>query len=523
MDTIVQPLQWSDLAVLAPELTLVLAAIIITLLDLFVPKKWNREWSGVLSLLSLGAALGFVIWTIVDRIALVQQGGTLETIQLLNHSYRVDDFALWIKVLLLIGAALIVLMSLKAPANANLGHRSEYYYLLLPAVLGAMMLASAGDLITLFIGLELLSITTYILVGIKKDSQGLEGAFKYLVLGGAASAFILYGMSFLYGMSGSTNLMEIGKMLNLHAAAYEPLIYVSFVLLFVGIGFKIASAPFHMWAPEVYEASPSPIASFLAVIAKAASLVLLFRLAFNVFLRLTAASDQASDQLLFLYQDLSTIMLVLAAVSMIVGTTMALREHRVKRVLALSGIANTGYLLVPIALNMLGAGTPYSDSFASFWYYLAAYLFAVIGAFAVWIIVERQSSMREQSTFAGLYHRSPWLALAMTVFMLSLAGIPITAGFVGKLYILLGALATKALWIAVVMMLTSAVSFYVYFGFIRQMYMRQGERDKVGFAFPQQAVVVLCLAGVIGLGLIPNLPLNWIHLVFSVPADIFTQ
>ncbi|WP_195573671.1 NADH-quinone oxidoreductase subunit N [Paenibacillus sp. 1001270B_150601_E10] len=520
--TTIHTLQWADLAILAPELTLVIAAILITILDLFAPRKWGREWTGALTLISIGISFGFVAWKLADRISLAAAVTPPEVHQLLNHSYRVDDFALWMKLLFLVAAFLVVLMSLRATALSDMLHRSEYYYLILPAVLGAMMLASSGDLITLFIGTELLSITTYILVGMKKSSRGLEGAFKYTVLGGTASAFILYGMSFLYGLSGSTNLNEIGRMLQQNAEAFEPLIYLSFILILVGVGFKIAAAPFHMWAQDVYEASPTPIAAFLAVITKAASLALLFRLVYNSYLGLGYAYGEAASPM-FIYKDFTTLILALAAISMVVGTAMALRERRVKRILALSGVANTGYLLVPIGLDLLTGASIYTSSFTSFWYYMAAYLFTVIGAFAVWMIIEKRGGTKEQSALAGLFHRSPWLAAAMILFMLSLAGIPITAGFFGKLYILLGAMATHAVWITIVMMVTSAVSFYIYFGFIRQMYMRGGEAGKVSISWTQHTVVFLCMAGVVGLGLFPNVPMEWLQTLFTIPNDLFTQ
>lgn len=517
MDTqLAPPLQWSDLTVLAPELTLVIAAVILSLIDLLLPRKVNREWIGALSFIGVLTSLGFVVWKLIDRYSQAAEGTPAEVVQLLNGSYRVDDFALLVKVLFLIGTAIVILMSIGSMRDEELPHRGEYYYLLLPAALGAMIMVSSADLITMYVGLELLSITSYILVGMKKhDSRSTEGAFKYLVLGSVASAFILYGMSFLYGMSGSTNLADIALALSNSAEAYQPMIYMGLLLMLVGLGFKIAAAPFHAWSPDVYQGAPTPVSAFLAVVAKGASLIIVFRFMYSVFFAL------GEEQII--YHDFATIVLSIAALSMIVGTTMALRQANTKRLLALSGIANAGYLLVPIGINIISDQGIYTSVFTSFWFYLAAYLVTTMGAFAVLLPVSRSAGHEEMSAFSGLYHRKPWLAIAMTVFVLSLSGIPITAGFFGKLYIILGATATRAYWIAIVMMITSVISFFFYFGFIRQMYMRQPSDQPVKVPFTQGAVIVLCAILVLGLGLFPNLVLDWLNTLFSVTTDLMIR
>ncbi|MGZ9586304.1 NADH-quinone oxidoreductase subunit N [Paenibacillus marinisediminis] len=515
-EQLVSPLQWSDLAILAPELTLVIAAVILSLIDLILPRRVNREWIGIMSLAGVVVSLGFVIWTLIDRYSQTLGGAEVEAIMLLNGSYRVDDFALLIKVIFLVGTAFVILMSIGSMREDEIPHRGEYYYLLLPAVLGAMMMASAAELITMYVGLELLSITSYILVGMKKkDRLSTEGAFKYAVLGSVASAFILYGMSFLYGMSGSTFMPDIAVALKSSVDIYEPLIYVSLLLMIVGIGFKIAAAPFHAWSPDVYQGAPTPVTAFLAVVAKGASLVILLRMIYNIFF------GMGND--FVIYHDILTILLAIAALSMVVGTTMALRQTNVKRLLALSGIANAGYLLVPIAMNLLSTESVYTSIFTSFWFYLAAYLVSTMGAFAVLLPVSRAAGHDELNGFAGLYYRKPWLAIAMTVFVLSLAGIPITAGFFGKLYIIVGAAATRAYWIAIVMMITSVISFYFYFGFIRQMYMRQNNHDTVRVPVAQGIVIGVCVVLVIVLGVFPNVITEWLNTLFSIPSDLLVH
>ncbi|MFW5436639.1 NADH-quinone oxidoreductase subunit N [Paenibacillus apiarius] len=509
----VQLLQVGDLALLAPELTLVIAAILITLIDLVLPRRVNRDLIGGLSFIGVLVSLGFVLWKLYERI---QHTEAVQAVQLLNHSYRIDEFALLLKIVFLTGTAFILLMSIGNMRDEEIPHRGEYYYLLLPAALGGMIMASSGDLITLYVGLELLSITSYILVAMKKsDRKSTEGAFKYAVLGSVASAFILYGMSFLYGITGSTQLGAMAQGLAGNSASFEALIYVSFILMLVGFGFKIAAAPFHAWSPDVYQGAPTPVTAFLAIVSKGAGLAILFRVFYSLFLGLGGPE-------MVIYRDFSTMLLAVAALSMVIGTAMALRQANVKRLLALSGIANAGFLLVPIALNLLGNHL-HTSNFSEFMYYLVAYLFMTIGTFAVHMIMERSSGHDEMSGYAGLYYRSPWLAVAMTVFVLSLAGIPITAGFFGKLYIILGAVASKAVWIAILMMVTGVVSFYFYFGFIRQMYMRAGNEAQVRVSLTQGFVVAICVLAVISLGVFPDIVMKAIQRTFSLGADLLIR
>lgn len=509
----VQLLHLADLALLAPELTLVIAAIVISLIDLALPRRIHRDVMGVLSLLAVVVSLGFVLLKLYQRAKLTAEAA--QAVQLLEHSYRIDGFALVVKAVILIGVGFVIMMSLGNLRKEELPYRGEYYYLLLPAAIGGMMMASSGDLLTLYVGLELLSITSYILVAMKKnDSKSTESAFKYTVLGSVASAFILYGMSFLYGISGSTAFNGIAHALADRTAGFESLIYVSFILMIVGFGFKIAAAPFHAWAPDVYQGALTPISAFLGVVSKAATLAVVFRMFYSMYLGL--GQDMA------IYSDLSTILLSIAALSMIVGTTMALRQANVKRLLALSGIANAGYLLVPVSLNLFGQHL-HTSNFAEFMYYLIAYLLMTFGAFAVHMVVERSSGHDHLSGYAGLYYRSPWLAVAMTVIVLSLAGIPITAGFFGKLFIILGAIASHTLWIAIVMMVASVVSFYFYFGFIRQMYMRGDNEEAVRIPWTQGLVIVVCVLAIIGLGAFPNPVIEALSRVFSIGSDLLVR
>lgn len=499
-----QRLLASDLVYLAPELTLVISAVVISLIDLFIPNKVNRTFLGWLTIAGLAVAAVFVGM----RLDLV------EPIELLYQSYRIDNFANLLKLVLLAGTALVVFMSLNSVKNQDIPHLGEYYYMYLPAVLGGMIMVSSGDLITLFVGLELLSITSYIMVAMKKkDSLSNEGAFKYVVLGGISSAILLYGMSFLYGLSGSTNLTEINVALSEHAGSFGAMIYVAFFLILAGFGFKMAAAPFHAWAPDVYQGAPTPVAAFLAVVSKLAAVALLFRLTYVVFYGVGADPDQPIGSDIFLALS------ILAAFSMVAGNVMALRQKNMKRLLAYSGIANAGYLLVPIATEF---SFSHASNFTEFFYYGVAYLLMNLGAFAVLMMVEATSKTSEIKGFAGLYYRAPLTAVAVVLLILSLAGLPITAGFFGKLFIVLGTIQTQAYWLAAVMVVSSVISYVYYFSIIRQMFMRSDTKDERLIAtVPQQITLWFCaIAGII-LGLFPGLLIRYAQSVFELTRDLF--
>ncbi|WP_199616820.1 NADH-quinone oxidoreductase subunit N [Paenibacillus alkalitolerans] len=501
-----QRLRVEDISYLAPELTLVIAAVILSVLDLLLPRSASRTPIGWLVIAALA----------VSGVFAVLQAGVDQPVDLLNGAYRIDGFAVVMKLVFLAGTALTVLLGLGEGKN-RLGTEDvgEYYYFFLPATLGAMIMASSTDLITLFVGLELLSITSYILVGIrKKISVSVEGAFKYIVMGGISSAFVLYGMSFLYGLSGSTSLFQINDALRNVAEGNAALVYISFFLLLAGLGFKVAAAPFHTWAPDVYQGAATPVAAYLAVVSKAAGFALLFRLMYTVYWGAGAGTGQYPIQ-----EDVFFAFAVLAATAMIVGNAMALRQMNTKRLLALSGVANAGYMLVPVASHL---GVFHASGFAELAYYLVAYLFMNLGAFAALSIVSMAEGHDELRGFAGLYHRAPLTAIAVVILVLSLAGIPVTGGFFGKLFILFGALQMKLFWLAIIMIVTSAFSFYYYFGLIRQMFMRPGY-GSAEVRVPAALGVTLWIsaAASVLLGLLPGPVLGMLEDAFRFGTDLF--
>lgn len=472
--------------VMLPEITIAAAVVLLLLVDLLMKEGEDRRLIGLLSLFAVLAA-GVAI---ANVFRLGQPPA-----EILAGTYYVDDFSLVFKLLILGGTALILLTALSQVKKEEITYTGEFYYLLLAASLGGMVMVSSADLITLFVGLEMLSISSYILVGMRKRRlESAEAAWKYLVVGGVASAFILYGMSFLYGLTGSTNLNVIAERLSeAMRGGYESFIYLSFFFMLAGFAFKAASAPFHMWAPDVYQGAPTPVTSFLAVVSKTAAIAFILRVLLMGYLPGVWQMGEWEE-------FISPILMAVAAASMVIGNVVALWQTNTKRMLAYSSIAHAGYLLVPIA-------TVISRDllFGSTVYYLLAYMLMTTGAFAILTIVERDRKDGEIRAFAGLYRRSPWLAVAMSIFLVSLAGIPVTAGFFGKFYILLSPIGSGSFWLAGVMMATTVVSYFYYFGIIRQMYFRPTPVEgKMQIPIGLGIVIVVGIVGTIALGIMPK-------------------
>lgn len=469
-----------DLKVMAPELVIVSAAALLSVMDLFFKETVSRK---VIAVLSLAAVLAAGVFAAM--------GFGHPPYQILGDTYRIDPFSLTFKTLILAGTALVLLLSFNLNKEEIETREGEYYYLLLTAALGGMVMVSSADLITLFVGLELLSLSSYVLVGIRrKDLKSNEAAWKYVVLGGVSSAFILYGMSFVYGLTGSTNLFVIReRLMQALNGGYEMFVYLSLFLMAVGFGFKIATAPFQMWTPDVYQGATTPVTAFLAVVSKTAAFAFVARILLIAYLPLF--NPQVSD-------GVANLFMIIAALSMIAGNVVALKQTNAKRLMAYSSIAQAGYILVPLS-------TVGFVLFPSMAYYLLAYLFMTLGAFAVLDVVTREGKNEEITVFAGLHQRSPWLAFAMSVFLISLAGLPVTAGFFGKFYLIINAIGMQKHWLAGVMILTTVISYYYYFGIIRQMYFRTpASLRPIPVPWTAGLVIALGIIGTIGLGLLPD-------------------
>lgn len=494
-----------DWGIMAPEFVILGVATLLSLIDLFMGKDKDRRPLAWIALLGIAAAIALT-FGLVDQ----------EVTSILDDSFRLDAFAKAFKLILLAGSFLVMLIAVSyQPKEGLQEYRGEFYYLFLMALLGAMIMTSSGDLITLFVGLELLSLSSYVLAGIrKKNKLSNESAMKYVLNGGISTAIILFGMSYVYGLSGSTNLKAIAMQFsNVTDNNIQYLLSLAFIMIFVGLSFKLASAPFHMWAPDVYQGAPTPVTAFLSVVSKTAGFVIVLRIMMYVF-GFTPAGGADSVPILFNMQNYIGF---LAGATMIIGNTVALKQRNVKRLFAYSSIAHAGYLLVAFAALS-------AFMMDAMWFYLVAYLFMNLGAFAVLQAVTDKSDSEDVSQFAGLYKRSPFLAVTMAIFILSLAGIPGTAGFIGKMKIFLGAFYTDPAHYVLggILIATTVVSYFYYFGVMTQMFFRPGsEENKIKVPGPLKAVVIICVAGTILFGIFPNLAMDFFNESFNGFSDFF--
>jgi len=461
----------ADFYYLLPEIVLTLGSILVLVADLYVP----RERRGVLTGLSVAVAAA-------TALAIVAVGNPHATIS--RGLLSIDAFGIFFKLLFLGAAALTLMMS--GPYLAVEGTSAgAYCFLVLAATLGMMFMASGVELVTIFIGLETMAVSFYILAGyLKPNARSNEAAVKYFLLGAFSLGILLYGMSLLYGLTGSTSLKAIATALA-DETANRQLLLLAVILVVAGVGFKIAAVPFHMWAPDVYEGAPTPITAFLSVGSKAASFAMLLR----IFV----------EGLPSMSVDWRVLFEALAIVTMTVGNIAAITQSNIKRMLAYSSIAQAGYVLVGVV-----AGTP--RGIAATLIYLLVYAFMQLGAFAVVVLLRRQDAIGDElKDFNGLYFRRPLAAFAMLLFMLSLGGIPPTAGFMGKFWLFGAAIEAGYVRLAVIGVLNSALSLYYYIRVVVFMWLRNepaGSEPKPTPALA--AAIAIALLGTLALGIYPR-------------------
>jgi NADH-quinone oxidoreductase subunit N len=500
-----ETLQQFNWSAMTPEFIILGVSALLTLLDLFMPKNMDRKILGWIGIVAIFAAIVSVLGMV---------GGPVTSI--LDNSFRLDSFAMAFKLLLLAGAGLVLFLAISYQAKDGLEeYRGEFYYLFLSALLGAMIMTSSGDLITLFIGLELLTVSSYILAGIKKyHLQSNESAMKYVINGGISTAITLFGMSYVYGLTGSTNLLEIASRLSTVTDTQQGyLLTLAFLMIFVGLSFKLAAAPFHMWAPDVYQGAPTPVTAFLSVVSKTAGFVIVLRILLSVFG--SAASVGNPDRPILL--EMQDYIAFIAGATMIIGNVVALKQSNIKRMFAYSSIAHAGYILVAVT-------TLSSNMFYAIWFYLLAYMFMNLGAFAVIQVISEKTGSAKIADFAGLYRRSPVLAVVMGLLLVSLAGFPGTAGFIGKLNIFLGAFyGTPHYVLASIMIATTVVSYFYYFGVMTQMFFRPASDDsKFNFPFGIIVVLIVAVVGSILFGVMPNIAIDYMQNNLDILADFFS-
>ncbi len=463
-----------NFGVLIPEIIVLITAFIVFFEELF---SKNRI------LISATTVIGLLLSLL--SIFTIKQGDLT-----LYGLYVVDGFSLLFKLFLLISTIIIVATYRRYFESKDI-YFGEFYYLTLFALLGMMIMVSSPNLFTFYVGLELSSITTYILVGMFKtknkklkdfDYKSKEGAFKYLIIGGAGTAVISYAIALLYGASGTFDFMEISR-----AALNDANIglIAGMVLLVLGLALKAAAVPFHHWAPDAYEGAPTPITTFMAVAVKIATFALILRVMVEAFP--------------FISKDWALVWSILAALSMTVGNFIALRQKSIKRMLAYSSIAHTGYITAALA-------APTGMGFAAFIFYTLVYIFMSIGAFAVLTFLEKTEGWNNTfDDFKGLAKRSPLIAIVMLVFMFSLLGIPPTVGFFGKLGVFLALIGSDIWWLAVVLVVMSIISAGYYLRVVSVMYMYEPVKN-ISFNINgvEKSILILMAVIVLILGIYPT-------------------
>ncbi len=413
---------------------------------------------------------------------------------------RHDSLAQLFKVVVILAGAFTALM---ATASRDLATKGEFYLIITVSTLGASLLSGAADLIMVFVALETISIPLYVLAAISRtDERSIESGMKYFLYGSFASAIMLYGFSLLYGFSGQTNLYLIAEYLGTEAFAENLLpVLVSFVLVLVGFGFKISAAPFHFWTPDVYEGAPTPVTAFVSVASKAASFALLVRFLSAVFPETLLIGDVA-------VQDFWVAAVAAASVlSMIVGNFLALSQTNIKRMLAYSSIAQAGYTLIGVA----SIQSQTEQGVAAVAFYMLMYTFTNLAAFAVVIVFSEQTGSEQIKDLAGLSRRNPWVALVMTIALLSLAGIPPAAGFFGKFFLFNAAVEANLVWLALVGVLNAIVALYYYLVVVKVIYVDRSEQEDQPLTISATYAWVLgaTTIAVLLLGIVPQAVFDW--------------
>jgi NADH-quinone oxidoreductase subunit N len=470
-----------------PEIMIAAFAVLVILLDLFIEQKY------LLKVISLSGL-------IVAGVFSVAMWGESHP-ALFNNMLAVDNFALFFK-LLFLGIAFLVILASSDYVSKFERFQGEYYGLILLSTLGMMLMAAATDLIALYVALELTSITLYVLVGFLKNRQSTESALKYLLLGAVASAVLLYGMAFVFGITGQTQLTAIVQSLTFmgySSLTANPALMMGIVMLVAGFGFKIAAVPFQMWVPDVYEGAPTTITAYLSVGSKAAG--------FAIILRVFLSAFHANVSL---GHEWGMIFAVLAVISMIVGNVTAIPQTNIKRMLGYSSIAQAGYLMVGLAasgiFNIASSSSTGAAAQSGILFFLTSYALTNLGAFIAIIAISNKIGSDLIADFAGMGKRSPLLALALTLCLISLIGIPPAAGFMAKFFIFGQAVQNGLLWLVIIAVINSVISAYYYLRVVKVMWFSEAASpEKVPSSIAPKAALVVCCLGVLLLGIIPGL------------------
>jgi NADH-quinone oxidoreductase subunit N len=480
-----------NLWAILPETIVAATGIIVMLYDCFAPRQ--RNVTGAISLIGLTAAGVFLgrMWLDAAGIPSLSWNG------MIAH----DNLRLSFSFVFLIVSALTILASTIWVERENVPV-GEYHALLLFATFGMMFMSAGNDLVIIFLGLETLSISTYVMAGLRRtDLKSNESAMKYFILGSLASAFLLYGMALVYGATGSTNITEIAA--KLAAPNFPSLLLVGGAMMIVGFGFKIAAVPFHVWTPDVYEGAPSPVTGFMAAGPKAAAFASFLRV-FLIGFPLVAGAQAAG----YLHESWITAVSLIAIATMTLGNVGAIMQNNVKRMLAYSSIAHAGYALVGfVGAGMADTAAQRDEAVASVAFYMLTYAITNIGAFAIIALLGQKNDRRTDfEDFNGIGFKSPALSFTLSLFMLSLLGLPLTAGFIGKVLVFRPALESGNALLAIVVVaavVNTAISAYYYLRLIVVMFFRERATDWAGPKLPPAfaAVLLITVIGVFYLGI----------------------
>ncbi|HEX8960122.1 MAG TPA: NADH-quinone oxidoreductase subunit N [Geobacteraceae bacterium] len=466
-----------NFAAIMPETILSIVAMALLLINVFVPSE-QKAYLGYLSLIGIVVTF-FPIVSGWNAPVELQSG--------FNGAVLQDNFALFFKMIFLVSAALSILIADQYMQREGC-NRGELYPLILLATAGMMLMASGTDLMTIFLGLEVLSVSLYVLAGFNRENvKSNEAGLKYFLLGAFSTGFLLYGMALTYGATGTTKIARIAEFVTANPIiTTNQMFLVGMLLMAVGFSFKVAAAPFHMWTPDVYEGAPTPMTAFMSVGPKAAG--------FAAFVRVFVIAFSAYRQ------EWSSLLWVLAVLTMTVGNITALYQQNIKRMLAYSSIAHAGYVLVGFtAGNAVGT--------AGVMFYMLSYAFMNIGAFAIIVLVGKKGEANNNvADYAGFGFKHPVLGMAMSIFLFSLAGVPPAAGFIGKFYLFSGAVQAGYIWLAIIGVLNSAASVYYYLRVMVYMYMKDPveEFDWLKVTPALGLCVLVAVAGVLIPGVVPG-------------------
>jgi NADH-quinone oxidoreductase subunit N len=520
-----------------PELVLLGGFLLVVIVDLFIRRSGDHRITGVIAFLVLAAAVYFsaseYIWQspkweggkLIFPYSLTLPAPTMvpEGVVAPYGMLVVDNLAVFFKMLVGTAGALVVLMSLASrEVRVNNDRSGEYFALIVGSCFGMFLMPASMDLIMIYISLEMVSIAGYVMAGFNKDTiRSSEASLKYILYGAFSSGLMIFGFSYLYGLTGSTNIIAIQQLLNLQFAnpaftGNDIALWVALVLSLAGMGYKISAVPFHFWTPDVYEGAPTPVTAFLSVASKAAGFGLIMR-----FVLFTFPMNAETSQPIIAWP---MVIAVLSAITMTVGNLTALQQTNLKRLLAYSSIAHAGYILMGLVaagaeVGFLGQSSSKSDEgIVAILVYLVAYLFMNLGAFYVVMLIANRVGSEEMEDIRGLGRRAPMLATGLAVFVVSLIGLPLTVGFIGKLY-LFSAIITQPewLWLAIVAIVNTIVSVYYYMRVLIAMFMRErttevilGDHDeaelimtpdgKLAYSWPVRLLLFVFLIPTIVLG-----------------------